>query len=276
MTRATYRVLCLGGTTESWPGDKRKHVTGLLSHVTQQLHPGQFEPVWAGYAASYLYGQSFVDSINTGVQALIDELAKDDRPAILCGYSQGSSAITELLRDIACGAYPDLKPLILAAYLFANPERPDGPSIGNAPHYGVALDPHETSVVDYGIPVVEVAHPDDCISGAHPDSLVRLFVERTKFATFGDPIAFGNNLLAKIRNHNWRQDVTRLRQIPGAYANFHRSATEALGFIAGKHTVSYILENVPGRGVSYVDWVAYLIEDRYGDDVVTTVGETAA
>lgn len=118
-------VLVVGGTGESYDGDMRTEVTGLLSGVTDALDD-RFDTRWVGYPASYgpaphLSGISYADSVAAGQRALAAALHAVVGPVMIIGYSQGAVVIRRLLADLDARA--DMRALsrVVAVGFVADP-----------------------------------------------------------------------------------------------------------------------------------------------------------
>ena len=81
----TITVFVVGGTGESYPGDPRTEVSGLLTGVADELDD-RFDCRWIGYPASYgpaprPGGMSFVESVGIGAGRLRAAIRATARPA---------------------------------------------------------------------------------------------------------------------------------------------------------------------------------------------------
>lgn len=168
--RASFTVLAVGGTGESFPGDDRTEVTGMLAGVTDALD-SRFSSRWVGYPASYgptagRHGMAYVDSVACGVTALARAIRETDGPVMLIGYSQGAAVIRTLLAHPVSSAVVER---VLAVGLVADPHQPRG-AIAGCTGWGVA---GPGAAVPSSVPAFWVGAPDDVICNASDDSLIR-------------------------------------------------------------------------------------------------------
>lgn len=270
---APYLVLAVGGTGESWPGDTRTDVAGMLRYITRELDY-RFESRWVGYDSAYgmlpaLVGVSYASSVHRGVTALLAAIRADDRPVVLIGYSQGAAVSTTLLQLLAQGHWPDVVERIVGTVHLANPLRQPGICLnGGVPGYGIALryiDGVSPIAGAYNIvPVAEIAHPDDVIASADPDSMLRSLAVVTEFMSFTDLATWGTSLVAAAKAVDWRAQAQTWRDVAYQAGRFRRAGIEAGGYLTGRHT-SYNVERVAGTGPTYTKlaamWISATVED---------------
>ncbi|MEV0247390.1 PE-PPE domain-containing protein [Nocardia sp. NPDC050712] len=272
MSRIT--VLAVGGTGESYPGDTRTDVSGMLAAVTDHLDD-RFATRWIPYPASYgpvpkLDGVAFRHSVEAGVRALAAAVEDADGPIILLGYSQGCTVVRELLADTAITA----RDHVLGTGLVADPQMPHGLAVGK-PHLagsGVA-----GPGGDVAVPTWWIANDHDPICNASPDSLLRDLADLTEFMS-GDGIRWGTAVMDRLR-HRSRQNawgasepgnpaaVQRAKrrvdtaiQEARAYLPFH----PRLNATGGQHT-SYSTVPYNGDGETGCELLARKITEQFGD-----------
>jgi pimeloyl-ACP methyl ester carboxylesterase len=278
---APYLALAVPGTGESWPGDARIAVTGMLLNITGKLDPELFDSRWVAYDASYGFvplpnGVSYAESVQKGLGALLAILQADLRPVVLTGYSQGAAVVSALLDLIAAGHYPELKGRIIGAVLLANPARPDtqtetlGPK--QVPGYGITYNPLEPAPARV-VRAVEVANPDDAICSAAPDSLLRGLGKVTEFMSFVDLQTWGTALYFEALEIDWRANAKNMFGIAYQLTRFNRSVGEAFGYLTGRHT-AYNVEWVPGTSTTYTDMSVRWVQAAAAD--FTAKNEVAA
>jgi pimeloyl-ACP methyl ester carboxylesterase len=264
---APYLVLAVPGTGESYPGDTRTAVTGMIANITGKVDPSQYESRWVAYDASYGFvpmptGVSYAESVQQGLSALLTALYADTRPVFLIGYSQGSTVVSAFLDLLAAGHYPDLKDRIAGAVLLANPARPDGaPTLGprHVGSYGITYDPKNPTPARV-VPAIEVANPQDGICSAAPDSFLRDLAIVTEFMSFVDLATWGQSLLTAAEAIDWKALATAQNlDLVYQFNRFSRSVGEAVGYVTGRHT-AYNVENVPGTVITYTDLAAKWID----------------
>ncbi|GAC54124.1 PE-PPE domain-containing protein [Gordonia amicalis] len=260
-------VFVVGGTGESYPGDVRTEVTGLLSAVTDELDE-RFDSRWVAYPASYgpaphPGGMSFADSVAIGARRLSGLLERTAGPVALLGYSQGAVVIRAALAGLWTRGDPVVTRL-LGVGLVADPHQPPG-AVPGCDGWGVAGPGAE---LPPGLPVMWVGAPDDVICNARADSLVRDFADLTRAMTFAAlgrwgcnawevlrRNAFQNARRTAVRPSQWRRDVHRLASAWWEIRCYLPSMMRILGIVltnspGGRHT-SYQYE--PYRRGSVTD-----------------------
>lgn len=268
MSTAPYLVLAVGGTGESWPGDTRTNVSGMLSHITRELNPDEFDTQWVGYDSTYgplpyPHGVSYAVSVHRGITRLIELIKDDTRPVILIGYSQGAAVISAFLDMLARGHFPELLPRVLCASLVANPNRKPGtgplPGMTVAGH-GITYDVDAPTPARI-VPVSEIASPHDAICSAAPDSMLRALATITEFMSFTDLHAWGTDLYNEAKGIDWKAEATSWLDWPRQWTRAQNAIAEALGYLMGRHT-SYNVETVPGLPCTYTQLAAGFIESE--------------
>ncbi|QGP90418.1 PE-PPE domain-containing protein [Gordonia sp. 135] len=246
-------VLVVGGTGESYPGDVRTEVTGLLAGVADELDD-RFSSRWVAYPASYgpaphPGGMSFADSVAIGARRLSELLERTTGPVALLGYSQGAVVIRAALAELGTRRH-HVVGRVLGVGLVADPHQPAG-VIPGCDGWGVA-GPGEQ--LPTGLPVVWVGAPDDMICNARADSLVRDIADLTRAMTFaalgrwgGSAFgvlrrnAFQNARRTAVRPSQWRRDVHRLASAWWEIRCYLPSMIRFLGVVwtnspGGRHT----------------------------------------
>lgn len=186
-------VLVVGGTTESYPGDERTDVSGILRGVTDRLD-ARFHARWVGYPAEYARWNSFRDSVDEGVRRLSDLVRSTPGDIAVLGYSQGCTVVRAYLDDAARNGEPhDTR--VKAAGLVADPEAP--PLAGQPDRFGVLG--HSLSAIPEWVQPYWASNPRDPICAARYDSLLREFADYTEWFGFGDLIKWGTDFLDTLR-----------------------------------------------------------------------------
>lgn len=226
----TIDVLVVGGTGESFPGDTRTEVTGLLKNITDQLDPTRFRPIWVNYPASYGHPMSYAASKAVGKANLTRAIEDTPNPAILIGYSQGACIVGDLAAELHKHPHLDVR----GVGLVADPERHEGQYFGPRPGgYGVA---GSRFVDNTDRPVWSVAAMGDTISALPVGNPIRMIADLTAFMDFTDPTEWGRQLLERAKAGQWQHwwDWRNWRTWAGAIAY-------ARGYlIDGRHTTAYI------------------------------------
>lgn len=218
-------VLVVGGTGESYPGDRRTEVSGLLANVTDALDE-RFIARWVGYPASYgpaprRDGMSYTASVAAGMAHLEERIHDTAGPLVVIGYSQGAVVIRRLLAEIDGDARRRaVLDRLLAIGVVADPHQPPG-AVTGCDGWGVAgPGPKPPS----GVPAWWVGAPDDMICNASSDSLIRDIADLTDELTLRTPRqwltmtwgtvrtnSFQNAAMTSLRPAQWRRDLGRLR-----------------------------------------------------------------
>ncbi|MGB3301718.1 PE-PPE domain-containing protein [Gordonia sp. (in: high G+C Gram-positive bacteria)] len=248
-----FTILVVGGTGESFEGDDRTQVTGMLAAVTERLDD-RFDARWVGYPSSYgpapsFDGVSYVDSLNVGVANLAAEIRAATKPVMMIGYSQGAAVIRTL---VAHPASHRLLGSVAAVGFVADPNQPRG-VIDGCTGWGVA---GEGANLPEGLPAYWVGAPSDVICNASDDSLIRDIADLTDSLSFqqfrqwltgaiaramGDRMQ--NSEATEFSPQQWRRDLRRLRT----------AVREVRGYLPAEISMGrWRLRNpIGGRHVSY-------------------------
>ncbi|WP_245677105.1 PE-PPE domain-containing protein [Nocardia acidivorans] len=267
-----FTVLVVGGTGESYPGDTRTDVSGMLAGVTGHLSR-RFTSRWVGYPAEYgpvgngAGGTSFHDSVRAGVRNLAQAAAGTIGPIVLLGYSQGCTVVREFLSTP--GAAESLG--IVAAGFVADPQMPPGAAYGKPQQSGWGI---AGKGGDVPVPAWWIANDRDPIPNASPDSLLRDIADLTEFMTATDSIGWARAVIDRLLRSSWQNswgaknplnlvDVWRARRrvdtaLAEAFA--YLPQVPVLNDAGGEHT-SYGVEAYlsPGSGTG-CEVLASLIE----------------
>lgn len=245
---AEVTVLAVGGTGESYDGDTRTHVVGLLSAVTRELDD-RFDAEWVAYPASYgpvaECGVSFRHSTTMGAQALLTALGEVRGPVMLIGYSQGCSVIRTALPKANDSN-------IIGVGLISDPQQPVGVLAG-CDGYGVTGTGPD---IPPRIPARWIGHPQDMICNASDDSYIRDIADLTGWMSFTQTQAWADKVWELLRSNafqnaqkthfgpaQWRKDLRRL----------HTAFLEVLGYLPTRVSWWRLQLRNPrgGRHVSY-------------------------
>ena len=219
---STITVFVVGGTGESFAGDTRTDVSGLLAGVADELDD-RFVCRWVGYPASYgpapvPGGMSFVESVAIGARQLRAAVLASAGPVALVGYSQGAVVIRTALAELAAADASDL-PRIVGVGLVADPHQPPG-AVPGCRGWGVAGPGVDLPA---GLPVHWVGAAEDMICNAGADSLVRDVADLTGSMALAGLGRWGrsawkvlrandlqNARRTSVRPAQWRRDARRL------------------------------------------------------------------
>ncbi|GAC49764.1 PE-PPE domain-containing protein [Gordonia aichiensis] len=216
-------VLAVGGTGESYQGDSRTTVTGMLAAVTADLDE-RFVPRWVGYPASYgpatgKGGISYADSVAQGVRSLRRAVEDSAGPVMIVGYSQGAVVVRHCVHELERDGDSSVD-RILGLGFVADPHQPPG-VVSRCAGWGVA---GEGPPLPDRIPAWWVGAPTDMICNAEPDSLIRDIADLTGSLEFHRPLRWIHDMLVVVRDNafqnaartslrpaQWSRDVHRLR-----------------------------------------------------------------
>ena len=240
--RRVITVLAVGGTSESFAGDNRTDVQGMLSFVARDLDPTRFISRWVGYPAQYAAPDSFRASVAIGVSNLARLIHDDPNPVVLLGYSQGATVVRTMLDLYAKGVYSGLD--IRAAGLISDPEQPPGVAMhrGTQQGYGILGNGGYTSV-----PTWWIGNDRDPICNAAPDSLLRDLADLTTFFSFTDPVKWGADVRDRVLANTWQNTHSNpppVWDMRRSSRRFERALREALAYLpvsimnptGGQHT----------------------------------------
>ncbi|WP_419221191.1 PE-PPE domain-containing protein [Gordonia sp. CPCC 206044] len=232
---ATMTLLAVGGTGESFLGDRRPNVSGLLSAVTSRLDE-RFDCRWVGYPASYgpaprLGGMSYLRSVAIGTDELHAALQRTTGPVALIGYSQGAVVIRSALHDLSVMGAEVLQRITAVGFV-ADPHQPPGvvPGCvgGGVAGPGLAL-PSD-------LPVFWVGASDDAICNAGADSYLRDIADLTAGMTLGR-VREWYTYLWQVLRHNAFQNATRTRvglgQMMRDIVRLRSASGEVRGYLPG-------------------------------------------
>jgi hypothetical protein len=278
-------VLAVGGTGESYPGDSRTGVAGMLAGVTDRLDD-RFDCRWVGYPASYgpvpaTSGLSYRESVAAGVRNLRARLAEASGPVMLIGYSQGAVVIRQVLSNADDGA------AVVAVGFVADPHQPPD-VVEGCNGFGLA---GRGPDLPAGLPAVWIAHPHDVICNASPDSFLRDLADLTATLSIGDvrgwllslwhvvrTNGFQNAAQTSVRPGQWRKDLRRLRILALELAGYLPTRVRWGQFSivnrrGGRHT-AYGAEPLDEGGLSGCEVLAHWLQvqatfvpDAVGPDV---------
>ncbi|MYR05979.1 PE-PPE domain-containing protein [Gordonia sp. SID5947] len=228
-------VLAVGGTGESFDGDRRRDVTGMLRGVTDCLDD-RFDCRWVGYPASYgpaphIGGISYRRSLDTGARALHAALQQSEGPVVLIGYSQGAVVIRAALHELEDAADPVLD-RVLAVGFVADPHQPPG-VVPGCSGWGVA---GQGPTLPATVPVHWVGTPEDMICNATADSFLRDVADLTAGFAVGRVRSWLSQTWNILR-HNAFQNAQRtspgFTQVVRDVGRLWSAALEVLGYLPG-------------------------------------------
>ncbi|WP_050949832.1 PE-PPE domain-containing protein [Gordonia effusa] len=221
-------VLVVGGTGESWVGDTRTDVSGMLERVTANLD-SRFSPIWVPYPASYgpatqFSGMAYDDSVRIGCANLASAFEAVSGPVMLLGYSQGAVVVRRLIAWLS-ETEPAALGRIVGAGLVADPHQPVG-VVDGCDGFGVAGAGDESLGRVDAVPAYWVGAADDMICNASADSLIRDVADLTGQLGFTSVRAirgwllsvwevlrsnrFQNSTRTAVSPAQWRRDIGRL------------------------------------------------------------------
>ena len=241
-------IICVPGTGESYPGDTRRDVTGMLANVTRLLDPERFAFRWVGYPAEYGRGMSYAESVAAGEQALIEAIDLDPYPAIVLGYSQGSAIVGNVAARLDSLPHLDVR----AVAMFSDPlrDRRQYAPMPIAPEgYGAC---GERWIDDTRRHVWSFSAQGDPISSLPAGSPLRSLADWSDWMSTSDPQAWARDIITDIRTRRMQRwwDIKNWRDWADALAF-------AKGLIQdGRHFAYGTGELVPGTSSTYAQLLA--------------------
>ena len=247
-------VLCVPGTTESWQGDTRTQVSGMLKHVVDALPAQHFTARWIGYPADYGLRMSYTESVTAGELAVRDALLAVDGPVVLLGYSQGAAIagnVAELVHR-----WPEWGIDLRGVGLVSDPRRhrhqyAPHPPLYRPAGYGVS---GERLIPTDRFPVWSVSAAGDPISSLPEGNPLRTVADWTNFMCVSRPRQWVADIIADIRQRQMQRwwDTAKWKSWAGALAY-------ARGMVLdGRHTC-YPVEPMPGTSLTYTQALAQAI-----------------
>lgn len=226
-------LLVVGGTGESFAGDSRTEVSGLLAGVTAGLDD-RFRCRWVGYPASYgpapeLGGISYLRSVQIGTENLWTAITRTEGPVALVGYSQGAVVIRNTLCSLADVGHPVIE-RVLAVGLVADPHQPSG-AVPGCDGWGVA---GPGPAMPRGVDAFWVGAAEDMICNASSDSFVRDIADLTPAFAVGHWREWFSQLWKTLRSNafqNAQRTSPGLRQSVRDCARLIAAAREILGYL---------------------------------------------
>ncbi|MBD1321624.1 PE-PPE domain-containing protein [Gordonia hankookensis] len=228
-------VLAVGGTGESFDGDRRRAVTGMLRGVTEGLDD-RFDCRWIGYPASYgpaphIGGISYQRSLDIGMREVGSALRQTEGPVALIGYSQGAVVIRAALHELGEASDPVLE-RVLAVGFVADPHQPPG-VVAGCEGWGVA---GPGPALPATVPAHWVGTPDDMICNATADSFLRDVADLTAGFAVGRVRSWMMQMWNILR-HNSFQNADRtspgLAQMSHDVGRLWSAGREVLGYLPG-------------------------------------------
>ena len=250
---AVFRVIAVGGTGETYEGDARTQITGMLSAVTKAMHGRiQFVEKWLPYPAVYAApGGSYATSVGVGIQRLQQAVERSTLPVILIGYSQGARVVGDFARVAALGMHePAIRDRIVSVGLIADPNRAasqlDGPRVKG---YGVG---GERFIPPGEFGVHQISAEGDPISSLPAGNPIRVFADWSEFYSPGKH----DDWFAGLRRKHEEGKFQKILRDPLGWFG----ATAYLkGYLFDRRHTSYHVERVPGMSVTFCQFLADLL-----------------
>lgn len=260
------QLLCMGGTSESYSGDVRREVTGMLKTVTDFVDRDIFDVRWVGYPADYGMKMSYFESVQLGRRELARAIHHytDGTPnsAVALTYSQSCTFANSLL------AIGEFEPEVFAGTAnLGNPWRRKGSYIGPiapaAGSYGIAGEVFLPSDKVFSLDVVA---PGDTITEARDDSLLRSVADFTEYMST-DLLAWATECIDLVRDEGWQLAKQEQRGILYALQQVNQAIVDARRYLpydqylnptGGRHT-AYGVEKVPGFDYTWSEMLAHAL-----------------
>lgn len=168
---------------------------------------------WLDWEASYAvvnpdhtpFGPSFMASIADGVHKTFASL--DVAPSVLAVYS-GANALAHAVLE--AGGHPNLRGVAFLAdpYMPALQPRPLLTGVAGARR------------VSTSVPVQWWSCEHDVICQAPADSPVRTFADQSEAFSLIDPVAWGEDMIDRLRRHRWQAIMTNPLDPVGAFRRY--------------------------------------------------------
>lgn len=242
-------------------------ISTLLSDVTNRLDPRLWEHKLVEYPADYGAAMSYAKSREIGVMRLLDAIdGEHGKPVALLGYSQGAQIVGDTAALL--GESIDSSIDVRAAALVSDPMRPAGRA--------VPLDVDGSGIagqreVFAPFPVYWLANPNDAITAASHDAILRTVADFTEYMTLTDAKTWALDVLGKLDTLGWQNawGASGLLDIPRQLRRLRQAKDDLLGYLpvdligngsninptGGQHTCYASRAIIPG-GVTYTRWIA--------------------
>lgn len=256
MTATLYVV---GGTGEK-PTVRLPH--GLLSDTTRRVGT-RFTIQWIDYPAAYGIGFSYANSVHHAKAQLRERILATTEPFAIIGYSQGADIAGRVAQELGSGAL-DGRERLLAVGLVANPMRHE---TAESTGWGVAGQHGSYGAV--ARKVYDFANPDDMITNADPDSLIRDVADLTRMMG-PDFSAWAFDIQRLLKERSWQNLWLAKRWWDAPYQRdrVRRAGLELAGYLpvsilnpaGGQHT-AYGKTQMYVGGPTYTERLAQLLTE---------------
>ena len=245
-----FRVIAVGGTGETFDGDRRTHITGMLSAVTKAMQGRiQFVEEWLPYPAVYAApGGSYASSVGVGLRRLQLAVERSFEPVILLGYSQGGRVVGDFARAAALGEYgTQTRDRIVGVGMIADPNRDrrqlTGPPVKG---YGVG---GERFIPTGWFGVHQISAEGDPISSLPAGNLIRVLADWSEFYSPGKH----DEWLAGMRRKHEEGKFQKVLRDP---LGWFGAAAYLKGYLYDRRHTSYHVERVPGSALTFCQFLA--------------------
>ena len=243
-------VVVLGGTGETYDGDRRTAPAGMLEFVTRHL-PGHWSKVWVPYPAVYAQGVGgYGASREAGVVAAARAVDAAPGAVYLIGFSQGAASAGDLARRIALLQYPRLS--LSGVGLLADPMRHRDQGLpGQTSGWGIG---GERFIPTDRFPVWQLAAPGDPICRLPAGNPLRSLADLSEYYAPGGEREWFRQLRLRAEGNRWQKWWN-----PANVASWFGAIAWAKGYLVDGRHACYDDELVPGQSLTWCELLADLI-----------------
>lgn len=232
----------------------------MCGNLYKYLDPAEFVLIDVPWSATYgpagsklLNGDSYDVALRQAYGIGMDTILQlpPETPFFVVGYSGGAAAagslVSSFLRD---------NDMLAGVGLVADPLSP-----GDFPEPGM---PHGISgkrkvMVREGVPVWDLADPNDVIPRCDFPSPLRTFADQSAAFSLADPAAWHADLLDRLKKGRWQPSAWDWLDPIGSFKRYARAVEQATGYLRpnGDH-VSYDKRTM-ADGRTYIEQLGHMI-----------------
>ena len=221
------------------------HLMGTVSRVDDVPWAATYGP-FGGPQDS----PSFQVAVDEAIRMVDECVADADGPVVVIGFSGGATVAGHYVRRVHDGRL-DRRGLV-AAGLIADPHMPkyvQGRDPHGDPAWGVAgsRDTGDTVPVRWAW---SAGDPIPCTPRLDP---LRTIADQTAAMALGDPSAWTNDLLDRLRRGRWQPSAIDWRDPLGTLRRYKRAIEAAARYLGGDHVVPYQEGHIPETLAAQLD-----------------------